>query len=265
MASTNEHHSLWSFAVDNIKPQVDPLVFLLRHGGNWWASDELQNLGCAASPSVPRHVAFLHVPGSRTQTAVQGRSSCPWFECTSRLSLDHHLSALRSSRYSWAYCAAAETATVSWECSARGRICLLPVDTCVAATLEHQRHAPLDDLADLVDFAEKHPIYFHVDAVWGWIFFILKDLRKKLAGIERADTANIVATNRLVVPLGSGVFCYSLIQCNSISWPRQHVSSSAKHPWFLGVLRSRRQQVTSSTKLTRLLATVCSKRSGQEM
>ena len=264
MASTNEHHSLWSFAVDNIKPQVDPLVFLLRHGGNGWASDALQNLGCAASPSVPRHIAFLHVPGSRTQSAVQGRSSCPWFECTSRLSLDHHLGVLRSSRYSWAYCAAAETATVSWECTARGHICLSPVDTCVAATLELQRHAPLNDLADLVDFAEKHPIYFHVDAVWdGSSLFSKTSGRNWQASREPTQRTSSPQTD-WSYPSGRA-FCYSLIQCNAISWPRQHVSSSAKHPWFLGVLRSRRQQVTSSTKLTRLLATACSKRSGQEM
>ena len=46
MASMNDR-SLSSFAVDNIKPQVDPLVFLLRHGVIGWASDALQNLGYA--------------------------------------------------------------------------------------------------------------------------------------------------------------------------------------------------------------------------
>ena len=62
----NDHNSLWSFAVESIKPRVDPFVFLPHHGVIGWASVGLRNLDFATGPSVPRDVAFLHVPDSRT-------------------------------------------------------------------------------------------------------------------------------------------------------------------------------------------------------
>eukprot|EP00450_Noctiluca_scintillans_P030850 CAMPEP_0194550746 /NCGR_PEP_ID=MMETSP0253-20130528/95865_1 /TAXON_ID=2966 /ORGANISM="Noctiluca scintillans" /LENGTH=546 /DNA_ID=CAMNT_0039398191 /DNA_START=1882 /DNA_END=3522 /DNA_ORIENTATION=- len=63
----------------------------------------------------------------------------------------------------------------------------------------------IDDLAGLADVAEKHGIHFHVDAAWGGPALFSKDLRKKMAGIERADSVTIDGHKQLFVPMGSGV------------------------------------------------------------
>ena len=112
----------------------------------------------------------------------------------------------------------------------------------------------IENLADLGDFADKHWIYFHL----GWNFFLLKDLRKKLAGIERADTVNIDGHKHIGRSLRSGV----LLLTDPV--PKTASCTSTKQSLLVAVLRSRRQQVTSSTEHTRLLAVSSSRDSGQE-
>ena len=114
-----------SFAVENIKPQAEHRVVLLRHGVIGWASDGLRNLDFNTGPlslEMPRY--------STSRLEVRDRSSCPWFECTSHMSLDLQLRALRSTQYSRHI---VQNASVSWYCFARGYVRVSPVDTCLTA------------------------------------------------------------------------------------------------------------------------------------
>ena len=78
--------------------RVGPFVFLLRHGVTF------KNLDCTTGLLSFEMSRFFRVLGSRISGAVQSRSSCPWFECTSYVFPDVQLHALRSSRYSSTYC-----------------------------------------------------------------------------------------------------------------------------------------------------------------
>ena len=187
MAAMSEHHSLWSFAVDIIKPQVDPLVFSFATAGSGGLQTHFKIWAAL--------LALLSLEMSRSLTH-QDRGP------KGRVSLDLHLSALRSSRYSWAYCAAAETATVSW----------------YAYYLWIRVLRLRWSIRDMLRLTILLILLISTWCGLGWIFFILEDLRKKLAGIERADTANIVATNRLVVSLGSGVVLLAdPVQCHFVA------------------------------------------------
>ena len=67
--------------VDNIKHRVGPFVLLLRHGV---ASDGFfLKIWTALLTFCPSRCRVFPRTGLRISGAVQSRSSCPWFECTS--------------------------------------------------------------------------------------------------------------------------------------------------------------------------------------
>ena len=76
-----------------------------------------------------------------------------------------------------------------------GRVCILLVDTCGTATgiAGAAETRSIHDLAGLADVAEKHGIHFHVDAAWSGPSLFSKDLRKKIAGIEKSRRRDFCA------------------------------------------------------------------------
>ena len=97
----------------------------------------------------------------------------------------------------------------------------------------------IDDLAGLADVAEEHGIHFHVDAACGGPALFTNTLRKKMAGIERADSVTIDGHKQLFVHmwLGSGrlrVYRQSARMCSNTrrSFPRpkpHHESTTPNH------------------------------------
>ncbi len=60
---------------------------------------------------------------------------------------------------------------------------------------------PLEELADI---AERHEMWFHVDAAYGGALALSDELRPLLRGIERADSVTLDPHKWLSTPLGSG-------------------------------------------------------------
>lgn len=61
---------------------------------------------------------------------------------------------------------------------------------------------PLDQIADL---AQKHGLWFHVDAAYGGFFMLAPGQREKFRGIERSDSLVMDPHKTLFIPYGSGV------------------------------------------------------------
>ena len=57
----------------------------------------------------------------------------------------------------------------------------------------------------LADVAEEHEIHFHVDAAWGGPALFSNIPRKKMKGIEQADSVTIDGHEQFFVPMGSSV------------------------------------------------------------
>jgi aromatic-L-amino-acid/L-tryptophan decarboxylase len=60
---------------------------------------------------------------------------------------------------------------------------------------------PLDDLADLAD---RHGLWFHVDAAYGGFFLLTEEGRRVMRGIERADSIVLDPHKGLFLPYGTG-------------------------------------------------------------
>ena len=71
----------------------------------------------------------------------------------------------------------------------------------IAGTTETGSVDPLDQMADI---CEAQGIHFHVDAAWGGPTLFSDTHRKKLKGIERADSVTFDAHKQLYVPMGAG-------------------------------------------------------------
>jgi glutamate/tyrosine decarboxylase-like PLP-dependent enzyme len=84
---------------------------------------------------------------------------------------------------------------------AAGRLPFLVVAT--AGTTSAGVVDPLDRLADV---AQRHGLWYHVDAAWGGAAVASDRLRALLAGIERADSITCDAHKWLSVPVGAGMF-----------------------------------------------------------
>ncbi|TPX30903.1 hypothetical protein SmJEL517_g05648 [Synchytrium microbalum] len=66
----------------------------------------------------------------------------------------------------------------------------------------------VDDLCGLADIAGEFGVHFHVDAAWGGPMIFSDDQRKKLVGIERADSITVDGHKQLYTPMGVGVLLF---------------------------------------------------------
>ncbi len=62
----------------------------------------------------------------------------------------------------------------------------------------------VDDLGALADFAARERLWFHVDAAYGGFFLMTECGRRRLAGIERADSIVLDPHKGLFLPYGTG-------------------------------------------------------------
>ena len=60
---------------------------------------------------------------------------------------------------------------------------------------------PLDDISEI---AEKHTLWFHVDAAYGGFFLLAESARKQFSGIEKSDSVVLDPHKGLFLPYGSG-------------------------------------------------------------
>jgi glutamate decarboxylase len=63
----------------------------------------------------------------------------------------------------------------------------------------------VDPLSELARIAREHNIHFHVDAAWGGPLLFSGQHRRKLAGIELADSVTIDGHKQLYSPMGIGL------------------------------------------------------------
>jgi glutamate/tyrosine decarboxylase-like PLP-dependent enzyme len=64
----------------------------------------------------------------------------------------------------------------------------------------------IDPLTACADLAERHRLWYHVDAAWGGAMIASERLRGALAGLERADSATIDAHKWFATTMGCGMF-----------------------------------------------------------
>ena len=64
----------------------------------------------------------------------------------------------------------------------------------------------IDPLAACADLAQRHRLWYHVDAAWGGAVIASEKLRGALAGLERADSATIDAHKWFATTMGCGMF-----------------------------------------------------------
>lgn len=62
----------------------------------------------------------------------------------------------------------------------------------------------VDDLSRLADVAERHGLWFHVDAAYGGFFLLTDRGREVLRGIDRADSVVLDPHKGLFLPYGTG-------------------------------------------------------------
>ena len=60
----------------------------------------------------------------------------------------------------------------------------------------------IDSLEEIADVAHSSGVHFHVDAAWGGPLLFSGRLRRKLKGIERADSVTLDAHKQLYLPIG---------------------------------------------------------------
>ncbi len=64
----------------------------------------------------------------------------------------------------------------------------------------------IDPLRECAALAERHKLWYHVDAAWGGALIASDTLRGALAGLERADSATIDAHKWFATTMGCGMF-----------------------------------------------------------
>ena len=67
----------------------------------------------------------------------------------------------------------------------------------------------IDSLTSLADIAQRHDLWFHVDAAYGGAAILDPQLQPFLAGIERSDSITFDAHKWLSVPMGASMFLTS--------------------------------------------------------
>ena len=70
-----------------------------------------------------------------------------------------------------------------------------------AGTVDTGAIDPLDAIADL---CARHGIWFHVDGAYGGLFALCEEGRRRLSGIERADSVALDPHKTLFLPYGTG-------------------------------------------------------------
>jgi glutamate/tyrosine decarboxylase-like PLP-dependent enzyme len=63
----------------------------------------------------------------------------------------------------------------------------------------------IDPLSEIGDIAEKHNIWYHIDAAYGGFFVLTTEGKQKLAGMERSDSLVIDPHKGMFLPYGLGV------------------------------------------------------------
>jgi len=64
----------------------------------------------------------------------------------------------------------------------------------------------IDPLGGCADLAQRHGLWYHVDAAWGGAMIASEKLRGALDGLERADSATIDAHKWFATTMGCGMF-----------------------------------------------------------
>jgi aromatic-L-amino-acid decarboxylase len=62
----------------------------------------------------------------------------------------------------------------------------------------------VDDLAALAELAARERLWFHVDGAYGGVFLLTGEGRRRMAGIERADSIVLDPHKGLFLPYGTG-------------------------------------------------------------
>jgi len=84
----------------------------------------------------------------------------------------------------------------------------------------------VDDLAAVADVAEREEMWLHIDAAYGGFFMLTDRGRRKLAGIERADSIVLDPHKGLFLPYGTG----SLLVRDGAALKRAHTVSAGYMP-----------------------------------
>lgn len=79
---------------------------------------------------------------------------------------------------------------------------------------------PLDDIGDI---AERHNIWFHVDAAYGGFFMLTDHGKKVMKGIEKSDSLTIDPHKGLFLPYGSGAV---LVKDGQKLYDSQHMTAN---------------------------------------
>jgi aromatic-L-amino-acid decarboxylase len=74
----------------------------------------------------------------------------------------------------------------------------------VVGTAGNVNTGAIDPLPALAELAERHQLWFHVDAAYGGSFGLTARGRARLAGIERADSVTLDPHKGLFLPFGTG-------------------------------------------------------------
>ncbi|NEQ48308.1 MAG: putative pyridoxal-dependent aspartate 1-decarboxylase [Leptolyngbya sp. SIOISBB] len=86
------------------------------------------------------------------------------------------------------------------ECRAQNR-CIIAI-VGIAGTTDA---GTIDPLAALAEIAQAEQIHLHVDAAWGGALLLSEQQRRKLTGIEQADSVTIDGHKQLYLPMGIGM------------------------------------------------------------
>lgn len=84
----------------------------------------------------------------------------------------------------------------------------------------------VDDLEGLARICESERLWFHIDAAYGGFFLLTADGRRRLAGIERADSVVLDPHKGLFLPYGTG----SLLVKDGDALKRAHALSADYMP-----------------------------------
>ena len=79
---------------------------------------------------------------------------------------------------------------------------------CVAATAGTVGTGAIDPLAALADVAERHGLWFHIDASYGGFAALVPEVREKLSAFARADSIALDPHKWLYLPLDCGCVLY---------------------------------------------------------
>jgi glutamate/tyrosine decarboxylase-like PLP-dependent enzyme len=79
---------------------------------------------------------------------------------------------------------------------------------------------PLDEIGDIAD---RHNLWFHVDAAYGGFFMLTDHGKKVMAGIEKSDSVTIDPHKGLFLPYGSGAL---LVKDGQKLYESQHMTAN---------------------------------------